>query len=112
MANEPQQCFKCGQRPGERFDLKRPLGSERRLASKHPSNSERRFALKQRFGNEKGQATLEYVLAGLILLAVLVGFATLQKRVGEGLFVEHALRSLSHAVGPNTGGVIGDVFLY
>jgi hypothetical protein len=62
--------------------------------------------------NQKGQATLEYLLVGLVILAVILGFAALQHRLGEGLFIQHAQQSLSHSIGPNSAGVIGDVFLY
>jgi len=62
--------------------------------------------------NQKGQATLEYALTGLILLAVIIGFATLQARLGEGLFIEHALNSASHGTYQDTGGIVGDVLLY
>jgi len=61
---------------------------------------------------QAGQATVEYALIGVLMVAVLIGFSALQHRMGEGLFVEHALRSASHAFGPNTAGVIGDVLLY
>jgi hypothetical protein len=62
--------------------------------------------------NQKGQATLEYLLVGLVILAVILGFAAMQHRLGEGLFIQHAQQSLSHSIGPNPAGVIGDVFLY
>jgi|GEM_PF-1832811 len=60
----------------------------------------------------KGQATFEYALVSLVFIIVVTCFAVLQKRLGEGLFVDHAIRSISHGVGPNTAGVIGDVLLY
>jgi|GEM_PF-2955265 len=59
-----------------------------------------------------GQATLESVIVGTVLLALILGLGALSNRLAEGLFVEHALRSASHALGPNTAGVIGDVILY
>ena len=60
----------------------------------------------------QGQATVEFVLIGLVFLAVLVGLATLRRKIGEGLFIEHVVRCISHGIGPDIGGVIGDVLLY
>ena len=60
----------------------------------------------------KGQATVEYLIVSLALLAIILALGTFAGRVQEGLFVEHALNSPSHAVGGNTMGVIGDVLLY
>jgi len=69
-------------------------------------------SLKQACHNQQGQATVENALIWLVLVVVLLGFVALQKRLGEGLFVEHAIRSASHSLGPNTAGTIGDVLLY
>ncbi|MCL1879660.1 MAG: hypothetical protein FWF71_03430 [Actinomycetia bacterium] len=52
------------------------------------------------------------MIVGTVLLALILGLGALSNRLAEGLFVEHALRSASHALGPNTAGVIGDVILY
>jgi hypothetical protein len=60
----------------------------------------------------KGQATVEYLIVGLALLAVVVALGVLASRLQEGLFVEHAVESASHATGSNSLGVIGDVLLY
>ncbi|MCL2631558.1 MAG: hypothetical protein FWD45_00470 [Coriobacteriia bacterium] len=62
--------------------------------------------------NQRGQATVEYVLIGLIIIAMISAFAALQQKLGNGVFLKHALQSLSHSLGPNTAGVIGDVLLY
>jgi len=62
--------------------------------------------------NCKGQATVENALVWMVLAAVMVGFAVLLARLGDGLFVLHALRSASHSFSDNTMGALGDVFLY
>ncbi|MDR2586659.1 MAG: hypothetical protein LBC23_00175 [Coriobacteriales bacterium] len=62
--------------------------------------------------NTKGQATVEYLIVGLALLAVVLALGVLAGRVQEGLFVKHAVESASHATGSNSLGVIGDVLLY
>lgn len=59
-----------------------------------------------------GQATVEYLIVGLVLLAMVLALGVLANRIGEGLFVEHATESASHSLGPNTMGAIGDVLLY
>ena len=86
-----------------------------RLCSPHEATSvvaKTANGLSRALGNQKGQATLEYVLVGIVILAVILGMAALQRRLSDGLFIEHAKNSLSHTIGPNTGGVIGDVLLY
>ena len=59
-----------------------------------------------------GQATVEYLIVGLVLLAIVLALGVLANRLGDGLFVEHAAESASHSLGPNTMGAIGDVLLY
>jgi hypothetical protein len=63
-------------------------------------------------GNPCGQATVENALVLMVMVAVMLGFLALQRRLGEGLFIEHALRSASHTLGPNMAGTVGDVFMY
>ena len=60
----------------------------------------------------RGQGTVEYLIVGLAILVVVVALGALASRLQGGLFVEHAVESASHAAGPNTMGVIGDVLLY
>ncbi|MDR3037193.1 MAG: hypothetical protein LBU31_02120 [Coriobacteriales bacterium] len=60
----------------------------------------------------RGQGTVEYLIVGLAILVVIIALGVLANRLQEGLFVEHAIESASHAAGPNTMGVIGDVLLY
>jgi len=60
----------------------------------------------------RGQATVEYLVVGLALLAIIAALGLAASRLGDGLFVEHALKSASHAVTENTAGSIGDVLLY
>jgi len=91
-----------------RYQSRFPI--ENRWLSQHPA-LRLWFRLSQLLDN-RGQGTLEYALIGLVLLTVFVALKLLQHRLGEGLFVLHALRSASHALGPNSAGVVGDVFLY
>ncbi|MDR3037654.1 MAG: hypothetical protein LBU31_04520 [Coriobacteriales bacterium] len=63
-------------------------------------------------GNQSGQASVEYLIVGLALMAVIATLGLLGGKVGEGLFVEHAADSASHATTVNTAGVVGDVLLY
>ena len=60
----------------------------------------------------KAQATVEYLIVALGILAVIIGMAALGGRLQEGLFPEHAAESASHATTTNTAGSIGDVLLY
>ncbi|MDR2108983.1 MAG: hypothetical protein LBP28_05960 [Coriobacteriales bacterium] len=62
--------------------------------------------------NNAGQASVEYLIVGLALIALIVAFATLANRLGEGLFSEHAAQSASHAMTENGAGTIGDIILY
>ena len=62
--------------------------------------------------DERGQATTEYLIVAGALLVVIVALATLAGRLQDGLFVEHAINSASHAFGHNTMGSLGDVLLY
>ena len=62
--------------------------------------------------DNKGQATVEYLIVGLALLAIIIALGAIAGRLQEGLFVAHAIKSASHAAGPNTMGAIGDVLLY
>jgi amino acid permease len=69
------------------------------------------FASSPRIGR-KGQASIEYLIVGAVLLVVILALGSLASRMQEGLFVQHAVRSASHAVGENALGVMGDVLLY
>jgi Flp pilus assembly pilin Flp len=62
--------------------------------------------------DDQGQATLEYALIGLVMINIIVALVTVQSVIGKGVFLEHVLNSVSHGLGLNTGGVIGDVLLY
>ncbi|MDR0347243.1 MAG: hypothetical protein LBH56_02585 [Coriobacteriales bacterium] len=59
-----------------------------------------------------GQATVEYLIIGLILIVVILSLGTLARTLEIGLFVEHAAESASHAITGNTAGTVGDVLLY
>ncbi len=67
------------------------------------------LALKEENG---GQATIEYLIVGVALLAIILALAVLSNSLQEGLFVQHAADSASHAVTVNTAGSAGDVLLY
>ncbi|MCL2882862.1 MAG: hypothetical protein FWF30_00095 [Coriobacteriia bacterium] len=69
-------------------------------------------ALKARLGDQNGQATVEYAIVGLILIAMIVALAAWQARIGDGTFIEHGIESASHALGQQVVGSIGDVLLY
>ena len=60
----------------------------------------------------KGQATVEYLIVGAAILIIIAALALLTGRLQEGLFVQHAADSASHAITTNTAGSIGDVLLY
>ena len=59
-----------------------------------------------------GQTTVEYLVVGLAMIALISCLAVFGSRVQEGLFVEHASESASHAITTNTAGSIGDVLLF
>jgi hypothetical protein len=59
-----------------------------------------------------GQSTVEYALLGLVMVVIIVALWLVASRLQEGLFVEHAAQSASHAVTTNTAGSTGDVLLY
>jgi Flp pilus assembly pilin Flp len=59
-----------------------------------------------------GQATVEYLIVGLVLLGIIIALGSLAARLGEGLFTEHATRSASHAMTENSAETLGDVILY
>lgn len=61
---------------------------------------------------ERGQATVEYLIIGLVLMVVVSVLGLLSGRVGDGLFLSHAADSASHALTTNTAGVVGDVLLF
>ena len=60
----------------------------------------------------RGQSTVEYLIVGLALIALIAALGVFSNRVREGLFVQHAADSASHAITTNTAGSIGDVVLY
>jgi len=62
--------------------------------------------------SSKGQTTVEYLVVGLAIFAVIAGMSVLGGRIQEGLFTDHAAKSASHAITSNTAGTIGDVLLY
>ncbi|MDR1015852.1 MAG: hypothetical protein LBL67_00035 [Coriobacteriales bacterium] len=61
---------------------------------------------------QSGQATLEFLLVALLLVAVVVGLGALAAKLRAGVFSQHAAESASHALTSNTAGSVGDVLLY
>ena len=68
----------------------------------------RRRLLRTAFG-EKGQASLEYLLVGTVLMVVAVGVAALWRFAADGRFDHIVDACASHAV--TAGGAL-DVFLF
>ena len=62
--------------------------------------------------DEGGQATVEYLVVGTVLLVVMLVFGQLLDVVESGAFASHASGSASHVVTQDGAGVVGDVFLY
>jgi uncharacterized protein (UPF0333 family) len=62
--------------------------------------------------NTSGQATVEYLIVGLVIIVVIVVLSLLAQTLEDGLFVTHAAESASHAITGNTAGTVGDVLLY
>lgn len=60
----------------------------------------------------RGQATVEYLIVGVALLMIIVALGVFSNRLEEGLFVQHAADSASHALTTNTAGSAGDILLY
>jgi Flp pilus assembly pilin Flp len=59
-----------------------------------------------------GQATVEYLIVGLVLVVIIVALGLLARALEDGLFVEHAAQGASHAITGNMAGSVGDVLLY
>lgn len=59
-----------------------------------------------------GQSTVEYLIVGLAIIMIIAALGVLAGKLGEGLFVQHAAESASHALTKNTAGSAGDVLLY
>jgi len=62
--------------------------------------------------DDAGQATVEYLIVGLALMAIIIAVGTLAIRVGEGLFVEHAAQAASHGTAQGALGALEDALLY
>lgn len=62
--------------------------------------------------DESGQATVEYLLVGLVLLAIVVSLGLLWGRVADGTFAEHITGSASHTASSDISGVVGDIAFY
>ena len=62
--------------------------------------------------SKRGQASVEYLIVGVALMVIIAALAVLSGRLQEGLFVQHAADSASHAITTNTAGSAGDVLLY
>jgi uncharacterized protein (UPF0333 family) len=64
------------------------------------------------FQDQRGQASLEYLLVGLLLVALIVGIAAIAKAVRSGTFNEQAAASASHVMTTEKAGAAGDVLLF
>jgi uncharacterized protein (UPF0333 family) len=62
--------------------------------------------------DSSGQATIEYLVVGLIIIVVIIALGLLVQVLEGGAFVEYAAQSASHAMTGNTAGAAGDVLLY
>jgi Flp pilus assembly pilin Flp len=62
--------------------------------------------------DSSGQAMVEYLIVGLVLVVVIAALGLLAQVLEDGVFVEHAVQSASHAMTGNMAGAIGDVLLY
>ena len=58
------------------------------------------------------QATVEYLVVGLIMVVIIASLSVFGNRVQEGLFAQHAADSASHAMTKNAAGSTGDILLY
>lgn len=63
-------------------------------------------------GDASGQATVEYLVAGTVIVIVAMGMAALWHLAQDGTLVQHASLSASHAIGEMTGGALGDVLVF
>lgn len=76
-----------------------------------PNARWKKFAL-EALCRRSGQSTVEYLIVGAALICIVLALGLLAGRLEEGLFVQHAADSASHALTTNTAGSIGDVLLY
>ena len=79
---------------------------------KKPCSHKRRRSFSKTIQDSSGQATVEYLIVGLALLAIITGLSVFGGRIQEGLFSEHATDSASHAITTNSAGSLGDFLLY
>lgn len=69
-----------------------------------------RFALRRPLGGECGQATVEYVVVGLVIIIVAAGVAALWRYVAGGGFAELAAAHPSHVLNGVEGAA--DALMY
>jgi Flp pilus assembly pilin Flp len=62
--------------------------------------------------DSSGQAMVEYLIVGLILIVVITALGLLVQVLEDGVFVEYAAQNASHAITSNMAGSVGDVLLY
>jgi hypothetical protein len=67
---------------------------------------------RSRAWRRSGQATVEYLIVGVMLMVAIVAAALLWRSLQSGVFVQHAALSASHACGAADLGAVGDVALY
>ena len=59
-----------------------------------------------------GQATLEYLLVGIVLLAIVLAFGALCGRLADGTFSRHITDSASHSVSSDAVDSAGDIVFF
>ncbi len=62
--------------------------------------------------DECGQATLEFLVVTLVVLAAAVGLAALAHLGCDGTLLAHAVAEASHTVGQPFAGEVGDVAFF
>ena len=62
--------------------------------------------------SEEGQASVEYLIVGLVILVVAVGLVAVFHLVCDGVLAAHVSSSTSHVATNGVLGVIGDVAFF
>lgn len=61
---------------------------------------------------EEGQATLEYLLVVVGIVAVIVALGALVRLGADGRLADRATRAASHSLGGQVGGALLDTLMY
>lgn len=87
-----------------------PLAAENRVSSSVPAAGCCPVSRLGRRPGELGQASLEYLLVGLVLIAVIAALSGIWSYVAGGGLAELVSSSVSHAA--DSAGGVADVLLY